>query len=82
MPASEFGVLFVRGVLQSNLAPRGRGGGQRAVRPISPRAPKRDGRGRTGASGGRVGERLRQVRPTMPLCASREAWADGVTCLN
>ena len=48
-------------VLQGNLSPRGRGGGQRAVRPISHRAPKREGRGRTGASGGRVGERI--IRP-------------------
>ena len=42
-------------VLQGNLAPRGRGGGQRAVRPISPRSfsvgARADGRER-GAGGG------------------------------
>ena len=44
-----------RMVLQGNLAPRGRGGGQRAVRPVTPRSfsegARADGRER-GAGGG------------------------------
>ena len=52
-------VLFVRGVLQGNLAPRGRGGGQRAVRPSSPRSLRRgeDGRARVGGGWGRGSDR-------------------------
>ena len=39
-------------VSQGNLAPRGRGGGQRAVRPISPRSLRRGEGGRARAGGG------------------------------
>ena len=56
VPASDFGCFFVRGVLQGNLAPRGRGGGQRAVGRTDPSAQARGAR-TAGASGGRVGER-------------------------
>ena len=55
--AEELGsiLLFVRSVSQGNLAPRGRGGGQRAVRPVTPRSfsegARADGRER-GAGGG------------------------------
>ena len=48
-------MLFVRGVLQGNLAPRGWGGGQRAVGRTDPSAQARGAR-TDGASGGRGGE--------------------------
>ena len=56
VPASDFGCFFLRGVLQGNLAPRGRGGGQRAVRtdrPERPSARGEDGRARAGGGWGR-----------------------------
>ena len=54
-PRANSGAVFCYScawVLQGNLAPRGWGGGQRAVRPISPRSLRRGEGGRARAGGG------------------------------
>ena len=53
---SRINQFSVVGVRQGNFAPRGRGGGQRAVGRTAPSAQARGAR-TDGASGGRVGER-------------------------
>ena len=53
VPATDFGCFFVRGVLQGNLAPRGRGGGQASL--SRPPSPRRGEGGREREAGGRVG---------------------------
>ena len=64
VPASELGCSLCIGI-DWYWSPRGRGGGAASC-PADLAPELAEGRGRTGASGGWVGERLRQVRPTMP----------------